>query len=181
MFEWETAVETSPIRDSGFVASTTLESARAAMVQMYERLPFVLKPRLVGAFHAIVHAGEGATIIHCTAGKDRTGVAVALVLDTLGVPRETIVADYLYTNEAVDLGARLLGEGIHGAGVAATDEPIRALRDHARAAVLEAHPTYLAATFAAVESRHGSIERYLREELQLEPELLEELRRRLLE
>lgn len=179
-FEWDSAVESSPIRERSFAESPSLEDARRAMVGMYERLPYLLQPRLAGAFAAIAHAGEGAALIHCSAGKDRTGVAVALVLEVLGVPRETIVADYVYTNEATDLAAQLLGDGAPGAGLAATAAPILALPTLARTAVLEAHPSYLAAAFAAIDARHGSVERYLREELQLDAALPAELRRRLL-
>jgi protein-tyrosine phosphatase len=179
-FEWDTTVESSPIRNRDFAESPSIEAARAAMVRMYERLPFVLQPRLAGAFQAIAHAGDGATIIHCAAGKDRTGVAVALVLEALGVPREAIVADYAYTNEAVDLAAQLLGEGAHGAGLAVTAAPLLALQPCARLAVLDAHPTYIAAAFASIEARHGSVDRYLVDELELDVALLDELRRRLL-
>ena len=41
-------------------------------------------------------------LVHCTAGKDRTGILVALVLDVLGVPAEDIVADYAETGPAMD-------------------------------------------------------------------------------
>ena len=47
-----------------------------------------------------VGLAPGATLIHCAAGKDRTGVSVALVLRLLGVSRDDIVADYLKTLEA---------------------------------------------------------------------------------
>src|SRR5262249_13598032 len=40
-----------------------------------------------------------AILYHCTAGRDRTGVATVLLLETLRVPRETIVHDYLLSNE----------------------------------------------------------------------------------
>ena len=42
--------------------------------------------------------GEGPLVIHCTAGKDRTGFACALILHALGVPEKTISEDYLLTN-----------------------------------------------------------------------------------
>ena len=179
-FEWDSAVESSPMRERSFAEAPSIEDARRFMVGMYERLPYLLQPRLAGAFASIEHAGEGAALIHCSAGKDRTGVAVALVLEVLGVPRETIVADYVYTNQAADLAAQLLGDGAPGAGLAATAAPILALPAIARAAVLDAHPSYIAATFAAIEARHGGVERYLREELQLDPALPAELRPRLL-
>lgn len=44
---------------------------------------------------------DGATIVHCAAGKDRTGTVVALALDVAGVPHEEIVADYLLTDERI--------------------------------------------------------------------------------
>jgi len=50
----------------------------------------------------------GATLIHCAAGKDRTGVSVALLLRLVGVEREHVVADYLRTSEAErEITARL--------------------------------------------------------------------------
>jgi len=44
-----------------------------------------------------VEAGAGATLVHCTAGKDRTGTVVAVLLDAVGVERAAIVADYAQT------------------------------------------------------------------------------------
>lgn len=49
------------------------------------------------AIGALVEEGQLPALIHCTAGKDRTGLMVALVLDLLGVSREVIVNDYAYT------------------------------------------------------------------------------------
>jgi protein-tyrosine phosphatase len=53
-------------------------------------------------FHALWAAGNDAFLIHCAAGKDRTGFGVAAIQFALGVPRETVIADYLLTNEAMD-------------------------------------------------------------------------------
>jgi protein-tyrosine phosphatase len=53
-----------------------------------------LRPRVRELVQAIV-GGERPALIHCTAGKDRTGVLVALILQALGVPEEIVVADYL--------------------------------------------------------------------------------------
>lgn len=47
-----------------------------------------------------VGTATGATLIHCAAGKDRTGVSVALLLRLVGVPREHVLADYLLTAQA---------------------------------------------------------------------------------
>jgi protein-tyrosine phosphatase len=180
-FEWDSEQESSPIRDRAFADSDDVASVRAAMLRMYERLPFGLQPRLAGVFAALDHAGEGATIVHCTAGKDRTGVAVALVLESLGVRRDAIVDDYTLTNTAVDLRAQLLGRGGTGAGLAATAEPILALSSTAQDAMLAARPEYIQASLDAIEASHGSVRRYLLDELAIEPAVLDRLRERLLD
>ena len=56
---------------------------------------------VVAAVRAIACA-EGAVLVHCAAGKDRTGVVVALALDAAGVQRDTIVADYLASAERIE-------------------------------------------------------------------------------
>ena len=179
-FEWDSEQESSPIRDRAFAGSHDAAEEHAAMVSMYERLPFGLQPRLAGVFAALDHAAPGAAIVHCTAGKDRTGVAVALVLESLGVRREAIVEDYTLTNTAVDLRSQLLGQDGTGAGLAATVESILALSATAQEAMLAARPEYILASLGAIEARHGSVRQYLLDELALEPALLERLRERLL-
>jgi len=180
-FEWDSEQESSPIRDRAFADSNDVAGVHAAMLKMYERLPFGLQPRLAGVFAALDHAGQGATIVHCTAGKDRTGVAIALVLESLGVRREAIVADYTLTNTAVDLRAQLLGRNGTGAGLAATAEPILALSATAQDAMLAARPEYIQASLDAIEARHGSVRSYLLDELAIEPALLGRLQQRLLD
>jgi protein-tyrosine phosphatase len=53
---------------------------------------------IVAALRLIAHT-DGATVVHCAAGKDRTGVVVALALDEIGVDRDAIVDDYLRTGD----------------------------------------------------------------------------------
>jgi protein-tyrosine phosphatase len=57
---------------------------------------------VIGALRALAGAGPGASVVHCAAGKDRTGVVVALALAVSGVPDELIVADYAMTAEVID-------------------------------------------------------------------------------
>ena len=180
-FEWDSAIGTSPIRDAGFIRSESGAAARGAMEAMYRRIPFVLQSRFAGAFTSLAHARDGATIVHCSAGKDRTGVAIALILESLGVPREHVVADYVLTRHAVDLRRELFGDDATGAGLAANAEPFRALREFALDAVLDARPEYILAALGAVEARHGTVERYLLDELGLAPTLITDLRECLLE
>ncbi len=66
-----------------------------------------------------VSRGEGATIVHCAAGKDRTGVVVAIALEATGVPRDAVVEDYAATNERIErIYARLVASETYAADVA---------------------------------------------------------------
>jgi protein tyrosine/serine phosphatase len=64
--------------------------------------------RVVGAVKVMAEPDGPPALFHCAAGKDRTGVLAALVLDAVGVEREAIVADFALTNERLErVGARL--------------------------------------------------------------------------
>ena len=179
---WEGTAEVSPIRNVEFSRSGTRREAQQSMIGMYERLPFVLRTRLAGVFASLQRLGDdGAVIVHCSAGKDRTGIAAALVLAALGVPRETIVEDYVLTNESVDLRGQLFSKDGAGVGLAATAEPILALSPAARDAVLAADPDYIAAGLDAIDARCGSIAAYLQAELGVGPEVIAFLRGTLLD
>ncbi|OKO92822.1 protein tyrosine phosphatase [Bradyrhizobium sp. NAS80.1] len=90
-------------------------------------------------------------VIHCTAGKDRTGFASALILHALGVAEEVIAEDYLLTNQFYRRDA-----------TAAIDLP-----DDVRNAIGSVEASYLAAAFEAVGREYGDLETYLRDGLKL--------------
>jgi hypothetical protein len=70
---------------------------------------------VAGAVRTIARA-DGVVLVHCAAGKDRTGVVVALALDAAGVDRGAIVADYLATRERIDaVMARLAASATYAA------------------------------------------------------------------
>jgi protein-tyrosine phosphatase len=180
-YAWDTQAEVSPIREHAFATATSLDAGHAAMAEMYGRMPVRMQERLAGTVSALLDCTEGAFVVHCAAGKDRTGAATALILAMLGVPRAQIVEDYLLTNTAVDLAAQLTRPaGAGGVGLAATAAPILALTPAARAAVLEAHPSYLLAMFDAIESQWGSVDEYLQVGLRLGAARIEATRDRLL-
>ncbi|GLW70291.1 protein-tyrosine-phosphatase [Kitasatospora phosalacinea] len=94
-------------------------------------------------------AGRGAVLFHCTAGKDRTGWGAAALLTALGVPQETVRADYLASNT---YRARA------NAAVLAQLPPAR---QAVYRPLLEVRPEYLAAGFDEVEARYGGFDAYL--------------------
>ncbi len=68
------------------------------------------RPESVSAALEVVAASEGGTVVHCAAGKDRTGTVVALALQVAGVPDEAIVADYVASAERIEaIMRRLVG------------------------------------------------------------------------
>jgi protein-tyrosine phosphatase len=90
-------------------------------------------------------------IIHCTAGKDRTGFACALVLHALGVPDDVIAEDYLLTNR------------FYRRDPAAASE----LPDDVRQAIGSVEASFLAAAHDAVRTDYGDLESYLKDGLAL--------------
>ncbi|SCL20074.1 Protein tyrosine/serine phosphatase [Micromonospora pallida] len=73
---------------------------------------------IVGAVRAVAHS-DGGTIVHCRAGKDRTGVVIAVILDALGVDPVEIAHDYELTTEPMNrIMARLRASRTYAANVA---------------------------------------------------------------
>ena len=104
-------------------------------------------------------------VFHCTAGKDRTGFASALLLSLLGVPWQTVVEDYLRTNE--------LWTGHIGR--------YPELDIDTRAAIIEARTPYLEAAFEVVRNDFGTPEAFAEKALGLGPSERERLKRDLLD
>ena len=88
-------------------------------------------------------------VIHCTAGKDRTGFACALILHTLGVNDEVIAEDYLLTNRFYRRDPSVSSD----------------LPDEVRQVLGTVQPAFLAAAFETVDAGYGSLDGYLRDGL----------------
>lgn len=142
----------------------TPEGVDAFMRATYAALPFL--PAHLQAFRACfaaVATGEGAAVIHCAAGKDRTGVLAAVMLLALGVAREDVLEDYLLTNQVAEFESRLPALQKALEAYAGRTLPLEALRPFA--GVREA---WLDAALAAIEARHRGVEGYLEEALGLD-------------
>jgi protein-tyrosine phosphatase len=104
-------------------------------------------------------------VFHCTAGKDRTGFASALLLTLLGVPWETVLDDYLHTN--------VVWTGHVGR--------YPELDIDTRAAIIEARRPYLEAAFEVVQAMYGSTEAFAEQALGIDAKRLAKLKADLLE
>ena len=122
-------------------------------------------------FAEILDVSDARFLVHCAAGKDRTGFAVAMVLFALGVPRDVVLRDYLLTARYFD--PRLELDRIRRKYQ--MDLPAEAILP-----MLEVHPDYLSAALDEIESRYPSIEAYLSAALGVGPAELAELRGRYL-
>lgn len=114
----------------------------------------------------------GPQVFHCTAGKDRTGWATALLLGIAGVPRETITADYLLSNEYSADTIRATLDQITAAKGPEAAEIYRQL--------IGVDASYLEASFAEVDANYGSFDRYLVDGLGLSTSTVAKLRLKLL-
>jgi protein-tyrosine phosphatase len=154
----------------------TADDARAAMLRLYEGIAFRgnLVPMLK-LYLELLRRNEGPSLVHCVAGKDRTGFAVAVLQRILGVHPDDIMADYLLTNTASQLDERIaLGAFKDMPRYAAFDaEAVRALWG------VEA--AYLQATLDSIEARYSSFDAYLADVLGIEQAAQETLRSHYLE
>ena len=113
-------------------------------------------------------------VVHCTAGKDRTGFAAAVVLRVLGVPEQTVYEDFLLTNHYTAAEIERTLWIIRFASLFRTDpEQVRP--------VLGVERAYLEAAFDAIRESHGSFDAYRREALGLDDAETEAFRRLALE
>ena len=164
------------VGDSHALLAACLVSAartRDVMTEAYRRMPFVQTAALDAVFSRLVR-GDVPLLFHCSAGKDRSGGAAALLLLALGVPREAVIEDYLLSNlEFESLCRDFLLNPRHAA---AHQDPSRAWLP-----LIDSDPGYIEALFESVFTRHGSIEDYLAAELGIGRGELDALRVRLLE
>jgi protein-tyrosine phosphatase len=161
-----------------FVRSCDLseEAFRGYLLNYYREAPFAARHVDLFAryFRALADA-EGPVLIHCAAGKDRTGVLAALTHHVAGVHADDIVEDYLLTNNPERIAAR----APMVAQLIAT-ETGRTPPDAAIRAAIGVEAEYLAETFRAIDAEHGSADAYLERVLRVDAGLRVRLEGRLL-
>jgi protein-tyrosine phosphatase len=146
-----------------------LNSGDSLMIGFYtttDSFPFKYKP----FFNKLMALNDSSALLyHCTAGKDRTGIGTALFLYALGVPKQTIMDDYLasntYRSAENEKMVKMMVEKMHiNEKVASDMAAVKAI--------------YLQATFDAIEKEYGSIDKFLQQELGIGPEQVVALRKK---
>ncbi|MFL5295310.1 MAG: tyrosine-protein phosphatase [Phenylobacterium sp.] len=142
----------------------------------YRRAPF--EPRHHDLFRRYFHTlaeVDGPVVVHCAAGKDRTGLICALTHHLAGVHEDDVMADYLLTNDEARLARKMafLGPWLRDTCGKVVDEA--GLR-----VAVSVHPEYLQTAFAVIRETHGSIDAYLEDVIGVDVGLRERLHARLL-
>lgn len=152
------------------------EATRDYMLSLYREIPF--DRRIIGLYREwFAELGQGgAGVVHCAAGKDRTGIACALTLFALGVDQETAFADYEFTNQAVDLEKRM-----PRIQARMEERLARKLDPAALRPMLGVEADYLRAALAEIDAKYGSVIAYMEQELGVDAVARATLRNGLLE
>jgi protein-tyrosine phosphatase len=150
------------------LAGRTLTAAAVAelMKELYRGLVNEQAPRFAELFEHLLQS-DAPSVFHCTAGKDRTGIAAALVLLALGVRRELVVQDYLLTNE------------LYRHPASAADH--RGTPPEALAVLWQVQQGFLDAALQVIDTEHGGVQRYLGQRLGLGKTALDTLASRYLD
>jgi protein tyrosine/serine phosphatase len=167
MLDFHGQLQSSDLSAEWFFAHST---------DFYTRAPY--EPRHVDLFRRYFQAlaeSDGGMLVHCAAGKDRTGLICALTHHVAGVHRDDMMADYLLTNDETRLQGKISFargwlEKVRG----------RPPSDDAVRVAVSVHPAYLERAFAEIEARQGSLDGYLEQVLGVGAPTRERLRARLL-
>jgi protein-tyrosine phosphatase len=142
----------------------------------YRRAPFEARHvDLYRRYFQMLAELDGPTVVHCAAGKDRTGLICALTHHVAGVSHDDMMADYLLTNDESRLDRKMdfLGPWIQKqVGLTASREALRV--------AVSVNEDYLETAFEVILERHGSIDAYLSAVLGVDEGLRERLHARLL-
>ncbi|MFT9055321.1 MAG: tyrosine-protein phosphatase [Ethanoligenens sp.] len=125
-------------------------------------------------FNILLNRQSGSILYHCTAGKDRTGVASILLLSALGVDKNTVIQDYLLTNQFVQSTVDATVKAAAAAGAdQSTQDGIRILST--------VDVNWANSIFDAINTKDGSMSQYLNKEMGLTPDKISQLKSMYLE
>ena len=173
-FDGETS-NSPPHEGGGGPLHMTVKKARERMIAVYTRMPD--NPAMIDMFSRYLKAlanRDGGSLVHCFAGKDRTGIAASLLLHILGVAHDDIVAEFLRTNDA-PMRTILERQSLPRMEKHYDAIDLDALQD-----LMGVRPEYIETYWNKVTTEHGSIDAYLGNVLGVDERRKNRLRERLL-
>ena len=167
---------TASLRQPGL----TPEKVRVIALESYDDILERHKERFREVFRRLAE-GDLPLVFNCSAGKDRTGVAAALLLTALGVARDIVVQDYALSDQLVDFEAEFLKANLSEAAwkdelsAWAAGSPVDLLRP-----LLRSDPEYIERAFAYLDKVYDGAMGYIQNELGIDDGALGRLQDRLL-
>ena len=126
-------------------------------------------------------AGEIPLAFNCSAGKDRAGISAALLLTALGVPRETVVADYALSEQLVDYVEEFRGGADEASAESGAYGFLSKLPLEILTPLMRSDPRYLETALDWMDAEYGSVTNFIREELDVSSAELSAIRDLLLD
>jgi len=163
-----------PHEGGGGQVVMTPQKARERMLAVYTRMP--VNPAMMAMFTRYFIAldeNEGGSLVHCFAGKDRTGVAAALLLHVLGVHHDDLVAEFLLTNDAPTR------EILERQSLPRMEAHYGKIEPEALHNLMGVLPEYIDTYIAEVTRDHGSLDTYLATRLGVDEARKDRLRAKL--
>ncbi|WP_331344579.1 tyrosine-protein phosphatase [Cellvibrio sp. UBA7661] len=149
----------------------TAEQAQEMFKGFYRTGPYRFKNELSKMFNDLAD-NKAPLAFNCSAGKDRTGMAAALVLTALDVPRNLIEQDYALTEKVANFGQREMLRRMRaeqqGKTAEAPHSGIAAMPAEARNVFMGSDPIFIQAMFEELEKNHGSARNFIRDELNID-------------
>lgn len=163
-------MEDAPHLSGRFAHMKDVTEVQAAMTAFYSQMPFIPECQAAfGVYFEVLAQLEGPTLVHCFAGKDRTGFAVALLHTLLGVHPDDRMAEYLKTNET--------GEARVEAGIAAMRSKHGIdINESAFREVMMVRPEYLQSAFNALDEVAGGAAAYVSNTLKKPDAVIDRIR-----
>jgi len=151
---------------------TTADYARERMLAVYTRMP--RNPAMQAMFGRYLSAladRDGASLVHCFAGKDRTGMAATLLLHILGVSETDQLHEFLLTNDSPTFHV------LRAQSIPAMERRLGRIMDEGSIrAMLDVHPAYFARFHEVTNETHGSLDGWLGNAVGISDGLRERLR-----
>ena len=154
-------------------ASPQVAQFHEAMRSVYAHLPDELAEAVGAVADALLESADSTVLIHCSAGKDRTGFVTSALLHAVGIQPDDVLADFLLSNACFDAAVRRFN--LNGRFDALEERAPGSVK-----ALVGVDAQYLAASMQSIATRYGSFDLWLRQRVGIDDGKRAQLRDRLL-